>query len=32
MPQGALDRSALSVRTLADAPGQPDAVIGELRW
>ena len=31
MPQGALDRSALA-RMLADAPGQPDAVIGELRW
>jgi HAD superfamily hydrolase (TIGR01459 family) len=31
MPQGVIDRSALE-RLLAEAPGQPDAVIGELRW
>ena len=31
MPQGVLLRSALE-RLLADAPGQPDTVIGELRW
>lgn len=31
MPQGVLLRSALE-RLLADAPGQPDAVIAELRW
>ena len=31
MPQGTLLRPALA-RMLADAPGQPDAVIGELRW
>ena len=31
MPEGVLLRSALE-RLLADAPGQPDAVIAELRW
>ena len=31
MPQGVLLSVALE-RLLADAPGQPDAVIGELRW
>ena len=31
MPKGVLLRAALE-RLLADAPGQPDAVIGELRW
>jgi HAD superfamily hydrolase (TIGR01459 family) len=31
MPKGVLLRPALE-RLLADAPGQPDAVIAELRW